>query len=78
MLLLPHLDPATRGRLEGCACKQAALVEIHCRLYPAVIDQQALLAARVEAALMRNQPRQPQADNTMSMFYIELSVSADE
>ena len=28
-------------------------------------------AARVEAALMRNQPRQPQADNTMSMFYIE-------
>jgi len=78
MLLLPHLDPATRAILEAYACQQAALVEKNCRLYPAVIDQQALLAARVEAALVRNQPRPPQVDNTMSMFYIELSVSADE
>jgi len=78
MLLLPHLDPATRGILEAYACQQAALVEKNCRLYPAVIDQQALLAARVEAALVRNQPHPPQVDNTMSMFYIELSVSADE
>lgn len=73
MLLLPQLDPATRSALEDCVWQQAELVEKHCRLYPAVIDQQALLAARVEAALLHNQPRQPQADNTMSMFYIELS-----
>lgn len=78
MLLLPHLDSATRSKLEGYACQQAELVEKHCRLYPAVIDQQALLAARVEAALVRNQPRPAQADDAMSMSYIELSVSADE
>ena len=78
MLLLPHLDPAMRSKLEACACQQAELVEKHCRLYPAVIDQQALLAARVEAALLRNQPRHLQVDEGMPMFYIELSVSADE
>ncbi|MBT9589691.1 MAG: hypothetical protein IV089_02040 [Thiobacillus sp.] len=78
MLLLPGLDPAGRGLLEVCACQQAELVEKHCRLYPAVIDQQALLAARVEAALVRNHPKPARVDETMSMFYIELSVSADE
>ncbi len=79
MLLLPNLDPAGRSKLEVSACRQAELVEKHFRLYPAVIDQQALLAARVAAALARNQPKPtPQADETMSMFYIELSVSADE
>lgn len=78
MLLLPGLDPAERGRLEICACRQAELVEKHCRLYPAVIDRQALLAARVEAALVRNHPKPARVDDTMSTACIELSVSADE
>ena len=78
MLLLPQIDPATRGRLEVRACQQAELIEKHFRLYPAIIDRAALQAARVEGALVRNQPRQPQTDDTMPMFYIELSVSADE
>ncbi|OZA22072.1 MAG: hypothetical protein B7X93_13180, partial [Hydrogenophilales bacterium 17-61-9] len=77
-LLLPGLDPAERGRLEVCACQQAELVEKHCRLYPAVIDQQALLAARVEAALVRNHPKPARVDDTMSTACIELSVRADE
>lgn len=78
LLLLPHLKPATRSALEACACKQAELIEKHCRLYPAIIDRPALQAARVEAALLRNQPRMDKQDEVMPMFYIELSVSADE
>ena len=78
LLLLPHLDPATRSALEACACQQAELIEKHCRLYPEVIDRPTLQAARVEAALLRSQPRPQKPDEVMPMFYIELSVSADE
>jgi hypothetical protein len=73
MLLLPHLDPATRSALEACACQQAESVEKHCRLYPEVIDRAALQAARVEAALVRSQPRPKKPDDVMPMFYIELN-----
>ena len=78
LLLLPHLKPATRSAHEACACQQAELIEKHCRLYPAIIDRPALQAARVEAALLRSQPRMDKQDEVMPMFYIELSVSADE
>jgi len=73
MLLLPHLDAVTRSALEASACQQAELIEKHCRLYPAVIDRAALQAARVEAALVRNQPRVQSQDEVMPMFYIELN-----
>jgi len=73
MLLLPHLDRATRNALETCACQQAESVEKHCRLYPEMIDRAALQAARVEAALVRSQPRPQKQDDVMPMFYIELS-----
>jgi hypothetical protein len=75
MLLLPHLDPATRSALEACACQQAELIEKHCRLYPAIIDRPALQAARVEAALLRSQPRKTAQDEVIPMFYIELNAS---
>ncbi|MBW8457390.1 MAG: hypothetical protein K0M58_02935 [Thiobacillus sp.] len=78
LLLLPHLKPATRSALEACACQQAELIEKHYRLYPAIIDRPALQAARVEAALLRSQPRMDKQDEEMPMSYIELSVSADE
>ena len=78
MLLLPHLDPATRGTLEAFAWRQAELIERHHRLYPAVIDHAALRAARVEAALVRSEPARDQPEEVPSMSYIELSVSADE
>lgn len=79
MLLLPNLDFAERSKLEVSACRQAELVEKYYRLYPAIIDQQALLTARVAAALVRNQPKPTtEVDETVSMSYIELSVSADE
>jgi hypothetical protein len=78
MLLLPQIDSATRSTLEACAWQRADMIEKHYRLYPAVIDRQALQAARVEAALDRNLPRQASPDEVVPMFYIELSVSADE
>jgi hypothetical protein len=78
MLLLPHLERATRSALEARACQQAELIEKHYRLYPTIIDRPALQAARVEAALVRSQPRKAAHDEVMPMFYIELSVSADE
>jgi len=38
-----------------------------------VIDRPALQAARVEAALLRSQPRPQKPDEVMPMFYIELN-----
>lgn len=78
MLMLPHLDMAARGRLESCAFQQAELIEKHYRLYPIVLDRTALQAARVEAALIRSQPRKNPETEVMPMYYIELGVSADE
>jgi hypothetical protein len=78
MLLLSQLDTATRSTLETCAWQQADMIEKHCRLYPAVIDRHALQAARVEAALVKSEPRPKKQDDAIPMFYIELSVSADE
>lgn len=76
MLLLSHLDATTRGALEACAWRQAEQVEKHCRLYPAVIDRHAFMAARVEAALVRGQPRATGRDEVMALDYIELGTSA--
>jgi hypothetical protein len=73
MLLLGHLDVATRSALEACACRQAESVDKHYRLYPAVVDRAALQAARVAAALIRSQPNGKQsADEVMPIAYIEL------
>ena len=77
MLLLPPLDIATRSALEACAFQQAELVDKHCRLYPAVIDRQALQAARVEAALVRSQPKKETGNEVLPTHYIELNVSEE-
>lgn len=78
MLLLPHLDAATRRRMERHARDNAEAVEKHCRLYPETIDRALLQAARVEAALVRNDLRRRSADEVVPMFYIELdSPEAD-
>jgi hypothetical protein len=78
MLLLPHLDAATRSALEVCARQQAEMIEKLCRLYPVVIDRAALQAARVEAALMQSQPCGKPEDEVMPIYSIELGYSADE
>ena len=78
MLLLAHLDNGTRVALEAAACQQAESIEKHYRLYPTLIDQPALHAARVEAALVRSQPRPKNQDDVMSMSYIELGSTESQ
>jgi hypothetical protein len=72
MLLLPHLDPASRRTLEVAACRQAESIERHYRLYPEVLDRPALQAARVEAALLRGQVRATASEDVLPIAYIEL------
>ncbi len=78
MLLLGHLDHATRSRLEVQACEQAEMLERHCRLYPQMIDRHMLQAARVEAALLRSSGERRKGEEVMPMYYIELSASEGE
>lgn len=78
MLVLPHLDHGTRVALEAAACQQAESIEKHFRLYPVILDQPALQAARVEAALVRSQPRPNSQDEVMSMSYIELGTTESQ
>jgi len=76
LLSLSPLAPATRQQLEQQARQQALAVEKHYRLYPAIIDQNGIKAALVEALLRRSQGNvEPSKDNAMSTFYIELHPS---
>ena len=80
-LLTPRVCPALPHRTEHLvwsACQQAESIEKHCRLYPAVIDRAALQAARVEAALVRSQPRTQKQEEAMPMFYIELGSTESQ
>lgn len=77
MLLMPNLDATTRRTLEQQARCQPFVVEQQFRLYPQIIDDTPILAARVEAALRRSQSAPDQQDDTLSTFYIELNPTAD-
>ncbi len=72
MLLLPHLDPATRSAMEVHARCHAEAIEKNHRLYPMVFDRMLLQAARVEAALLRSQAVKKPGEEVMSLDYIEL------
>jgi hypothetical protein len=78
MLLLAHLDTGMRVALEASAVQQAEAIEKYYRLYPAIIDHPALQAARVEAALLRSQPRPKDQDEVVPMFYIELGTTESQ
>ncbi len=73
ILMLPHLDSATRCRMEAQARHYPDAIEKHHRLYPKVIDHAMLQAARVEAALTRSRPFKNTGEETMSLDYIELN-----
>jgi hypothetical protein len=77
MLLMPNLDAATRRTLEQQARRRPFVVEQQFRLYPEIIDDSPILAARVEAALRRSQSPPEQKDDTLSTFYIELNPTTD-
>lgn len=71
-LLLPALDAATRAAFEQHARVQPLKLAQQYRLYPRIIDRQAIDAARVEARLRQTLPTQREAEKIMSTFYIEL------
>jgi hypothetical protein len=75
LLLLPTLDRQTRARLETQAIKRAVAVAQHCHLYPAIVDAEAIRAARVEALLRATAPTVHDDDETMATYYIELNVT---
>jgi len=73
LLLLNDLETVERWRLEQQARKRALEVERQHRLYPAVADESAIRAARVEAMMRRSQPAPLSQEEIMSTFYIELN-----
>jgi hypothetical protein len=73
LLTLPNLAPATRARLEREARRQALQVEGQFRLYPQILDDEIIAAARVEAALRRSSQAPVAEDEVMPAFYIELA-----
>jgi len=75
LLLLPTLDPQTRATLETQAVERALAVEQHCHLYPAIIDAEAIRAARIEALLRASDRQAQEEDQTMATYYIELNVT---
>lgn len=75
LLLLQNLMPAARQRFERLARSRALAVEKHYHLYPDIVDHDPLTAARVEAALRKNQAQDEDADEAMSTYYIELNVT---
>jgi len=78
LLLLPHLDAATRSAMEVHARCHAEAIEKHHRLYSMVFDRMMLQAARVEAALQRSQPVKKPGEEVMSLDYIELNRNEAE
>jgi hypothetical protein len=72
LLLLQDLSSSVRFDLEQSARSQALLVEQHFRLYPEIIDESFLRAARVEAMLRKSQPQEEKQDKSMSTWYLEL------
>jgi hypothetical protein len=71
-LLLPALDSASRAAFEQHARVQPLMLAQQYRLYPEIIDRQAIDAARVEARLRQTLPARAEPEKIMSTFYIEL------
>jgi hypothetical protein len=72
LLVLPDLDPEIRRRLERCARQQAMVVHGQHRLYPEIIDREAIRATLVEAVLRRAENSAAAQQEGASPFYIDL------
>lgn len=75
LLLLQNLTTAARRRFERLATARALSVERQHRLYPAILDEAAIKAARVEATLRRNTLQEDEEEKAMATYYIELNVT---
>ena len=73
LLLLGSLTRRERAALEPLACRQAARVAEQFRLYPAVVDEARLTAARVQAVMGRSAAEEEDSEpEPLSPFYLEL------
>lgn len=75
LLLLQNLDTHTRRRFERLATTRALSVDKQYRLYPAILDEAAIKAARVEATLRSNEAQEDGEEKTLATYYIELNVT---
>lgn len=75
LLLLQHLDTTQRRHYEQCAVRRAMAIENQYRLYPEILDPEAVKAARVEALLRSSDASQDETDEAMATYYIELNVT---
>jgi len=74
-LLLQDLDHSERQRFEQLAMSRALEVNKHFHLYPQILDDGAIMALRVEAALRLGEAQNDNEDETMATYYIELNVT---
>ena len=75
LLLLQNLDASVRAHFERLATSRALCVDQHYRLYPTILDEATIRAARVEATLRRNALEEDQEEKAMATYYIELNVT---
>ena len=78
LLLLPTLDAGTRRACEQHARVQPLTIARLYRLYPEILDQALIDAARVEARLRRTIPEEKPEETIMSTFYLELGPKHSE
>jgi len=78
LLLLSGFEKNIRQALEQQAQRHALVVDKQYRLYPEIVDQSVIKAARVEAMLRKGQEQKNNQDDIMSTFYIELHPSPTE
>lgn len=75
LLVLDFLRDTQRETLEQAARQQAALVERMHLLYPKIINQQAINAARVEAMMRKSNQKKTKDDTADAIEYIETQHS---
>ncbi|MDH5472588.1 MAG: hypothetical protein OEY87_06705 [Gammaproteobacteria bacterium] len=73
-LLLDNLDYETRSRLEHQARQRAPVIDEIFHLYPEIINQDIINAARVEALFRRTNPEPEDSEEIMCAEYIELNI----
>lgn len=78
LLLLDTLSESQRMIFEEKSCRRALIVDQLHQLYPEIIDDSFIAAARVEALLRKSNARPVESEKVMCTEYIELSPSPYE
>jgi hypothetical protein len=75
LLLLQNLNAPARRRFERLATSRALSVDKLYRLYPSILEEAAIKAARVEATLRGCEVQEDEEEKAMATYYIELNVT---